>query len=104
MAARTKSGQDVANDRFYAIAVLAALSMTWVQGVVAYTIIWWLVIFAVLPFGVRPLDKTDIGYAAGAPANPRLWLKAGITTVIAAVVWLGFYALVTSNLISFREP
>ena len=78
--------------------------MTWVQGVVAYAIIWWLVIFAVLPFGVRPAAKDDIGYAAGAPANPRLWLKAGITTVGAAVIWLGFYALVASDLISFREP
>jgi predicted secreted protein len=78
--------------------------MTWVQGVVAYTIIWWLVIFAVLPFGVRPLDKGDIGHAAGAPANPRLWLKAGITTVLATVIWLGFYALVASDLISLREP
>jgi predicted secreted protein len=104
MAGRTKSAQDIANDRFYAVTVLGVLAMTWVQGVVAYTIIWWLVIFAVLPFGIRPLDKTDIGYAAGAPANPRLWLKAGITTVIAAVVWLGFYALVASDLISFREP
>jgi predicted secreted protein len=78
--------------------------MTVVQGIVAYAIIWWLIIFAVLPFGVRPVDKHDIGHAAGAPANPRLWYKAGITTVIAAAIWLGFYALVTSNLISFREP
>jgi len=78
--------------------------MTLVQGIVAYAIIWWLIVFAVLPFGVRPVDKGDIGHAAGAPANPRLWYKAGITTVIAAVIWLGFYALVTSNLASFREP
>jgi len=78
--------------------------MTVVQGIVAYAIIWWLIVFAVLPFGVRPVDKGDIGHAAGAPANPRLWYKAGITTVIAAAIWLGFYALVTSNLVSFREP
>lgn len=78
--------------------------MNWVQGVVAYVIIWWVVVFAVLPIGVRPLEKGDIGYAAGAPANPRLWLKAGITTLVAAVIWLGFYALVMSDLISFRAP
>ena len=78
--------------------------MNWVQGVVAYVIIWWVVVFAVLPLGVRPLEKGDIGYAAGAPANPRLWLKAGITTLVAAVIWLGFYALVMSDLISFRAP
>ena len=78
--------------------------MNWVQGVVAYVIIWWVVVFAVLPLGVRPLEKGDIGYAAGAPANPRLWLKAGITTLVAAVIWLGFYALVMSDVITFRAP
>ncbi|MGO8919772.1 MAG: DUF1467 family protein [Stellaceae bacterium] len=78
--------------------------MSWFQGIVAYIIIWWMVLFAVLPFGVRPLEKGDIGHAAGAPANPRLWLKAGTTTLVAGVLWLGFYALATSGLISFRQP
>ena len=77
--------------------------MTWIQGIVAYAIIWWVVIFAVLPFGVKPLEKGDVGHAAGAPANPRLWLKAGITTVVAAVIWGCFYALIASDLISFRS-
>ena len=74
------------------------------QGVVAYIIIWWMVLFAVLPFGIRPTEKGDIGHAAGAPANPRLWLKAGITTLVAAAIWVGFYFLATSDLISFRQP
>ena len=78
--------------------------MTWVQGIVAYVVIWWLVIFAVLPFGVRPAEEGDLGHAVGAPANPRLWLKAGVTTAIAAVIWLGVFALVNSDWISFREP
>jgi predicted secreted protein len=78
--------------------------MTWVQGVVAYVVIWWVVIFAVLPFGIEPAPKGDPGHAAGAPANPRLWLKAGVTTLVAAAMWLGLYALVWSNLISFHAP
>jgi len=78
--------------------------MTWVQGVVAYVVIWWVVIFAVLPSGIRPTDEGDLGHAAGAPANPRLWFKAGVTTLVAAVLWLALFLLVNSNLISFREP
>lgn len=78
--------------------------MSWFQGIVAYIIIWWMVLFAVLPFGVRPLEKGDIGHAAGAPANPRLWLKAAVTTLVAGLLWLAFYALATSGLISFRQP
>ena len=76
--------------------------MTWVQGIVAYVIIWWVVIFAVLPFGVEPVEKGDPGHAAGAPANPRLGIKAAVTTAIAAVLWLALYAIIGSGLISFR--
>jgi predicted secreted protein len=76
--------------------------MTWVQGIVAYVVIWWVVIFAVLPFGIRPVEEGDIGHAAGAPANPRLWFKAGVTTIVAAVLWVGLFILVKSDLVSFR--
>lgn len=76
--------------------------MTWVQGIVAYVVIWWVVIFAVLPFGIRPVEDGDIGHAAGAPANPRLWFKAGVTTIVAAVLWVGLFILVKSDLVSFR--
>jgi predicted secreted protein len=78
--------------------------MNWFEGTASFVVIWWIVLFAVLPFGVRPLEKGDIGHAAGAPANPRLWFKAGVTTLVAIVVWLGVYALVNSNLIQFRQP
>ncbi|HEV8026427.1 MAG TPA: DUF1467 family protein [Stellaceae bacterium] len=76
--------------------------MTWVQAIVAYVIIWWVVIFAVLPFGVRPVEKGDLGHAVGAPSNPRLGIKAAVTTVIAAVLWLVLYAVTRSDLVSFR--
>ena len=76
--------------------------MTWMQGIVAYVVIWWVVIFAVLPFGIRPTEEGDIGHAAGAPANPRLWFKAGVTTVVAAMLWLGLFLLVKSDWVSFR--
>lgn len=78
--------------------------MTVFQGVVVYIITWWVVIFAVLPFGVKPIEKGVPGHAAGAPANPRLWFKAGITTVVTTVIWLAFFAVVSADLISFREP
>jgi predicted secreted protein len=78
--------------------------MNWFEAIATFVVIWWVVLFAVLPFGVRPLEKGDIGHAAGAPANPRLWFKAGITTVVTIVVWLGVFALVNSNLIQFRQP
>ncbi len=78
--------------------------MTWIQGIVAYVVIWWMVLFAVLPFGVQPAPKGDPGYAAGAPANPRLALKAAVTTAVAALIWLGLYAAIRADLVSFRAP
>src|SRR5437763_284104 len=38
----------------------------------------------------------------GAPRRPRLLLKAGITTAVAAVIWLGIYVLVREPWFSFR--
>ena len=76
--------------------------MSVATGLMVYAIIWWTVIFAVLPWGVRPAETPGKGHAAGAPENPRLGLKALVTTGISAVIWLAIELLVRSDLISFR--
>ena len=76
--------------------------MSAVEGVVVYVITWWLVLFMVLPWGVRAPEDPGLGHAASAPSRPRLVLKMGITTGIAALLWLGIFVLVSTNLISFR--
>lgn len=72
------------------------------MGIMTYLIIWWVVLFAVLPWGVKVPDEPAPGHASSAPSNPRLWLKALITTVVAAIVWLGVYYVVQSDLIPLR--
>jgi predicted secreted protein len=78
--------------------------MSWVEGIVVYVLVWWVVIFAILPWGARPPAKEQLvpGQARGAPARPHLWFKAGITTLVAAVIWLIIWMIVHSDLISFR--
>ena len=79
--------------------------MNWFTGILVYVVVWWVVIFAVLPWGIRIPDRQeDTGHAPSAPANPRIWLKAIVTTGIAAVIWLGIYFLVESDWLSFRGP
>ena len=78
--------------------------MGWVTGIVVYILAWWVTLFAVLPLWVTPAEPDDPGHAAGAPQRPRLVLKAAITTVVSALIWLGIYLLVSSPLFSFREP
>jgi predicted secreted protein len=77
--------------------------MNWFVGTATYVVIWWLTIFAVLPWGVKPQENREPGQDAGAPANPRLGFKAAITTGVAAVIWLFVYWAVTHDLVNFRS-
>ena len=59
-----------------------------------YFIIWWLTLFAVLPFGVRSQQEageTIAGSDPGAPAMVRLMriaiINSGVALVILALVW-----------------
>lgn len=74
-----------------------------VSGIVVYLCIWWTVIFCTLPLWV----KRDMGgpetTAHGAPEDPKLKQKFLLTTVIAAIIWIIVYLLISSDLISFRD-
>ena len=76
--------------------------MNWFTGIVVYAVIWWLVIFTVLPWGVRIPDNPQPGLATSAPEQPRLWLKVVVTSVISAVLWIIADLIISSDLISFR--
>jgi predicted secreted protein len=77
--------------------------MTLVTGIAVYIVIWWLVLFTVLPWGAYPPDNPEPGHATSAPARPHLLLKFAVTTVIAGVVFAGLYWVIQSDLFSFRS-
>ena len=77
--------------------------MDWVTGIFTYVLIWWVVLFAVLPWGIKVPDEPEPGHASSAPSNPRLWLKVIVTSGVALLVWFGLYYFVESGLISFRQ-
>jgi predicted secreted protein len=78
--------------------------VNWVTGIAVYVCIWWVVIFAVLPWGVRtPAEDGRQGFDPGAPERPLLLRKALVTTAIAAVLWAILYLVVHADLITFRE-
>ncbi|MPY75270.1 MAG: DUF1467 family protein [Alphaproteobacteria bacterium] len=76
--------------------------MTWFGGIVIYVIVWWMVLFAVLPWGNRPPETPEPGHATSAPEKPRLALKFAVTTGIATLVFLMIWWLFESDLISLR--
>tara|TARA_A100001037_G_scaffold301303_1_gene330506 strand:- start:16048 stop:16293 length:246 start_codon:yes stop_codon:yes gene_type:complete len=76
--------------------------MSWTSLVATYAIVWWLVLFTTLPFGVKASESPEAGMEPGAPEKPRMWIKAGITTVVAAVITAGIWALIEYQIIDFR--
>ena len=77
--------------------------MNWFTGIMVYVIVWWLVFFTTLPFGVRPLEHIETGHDIGAPAKPRLWMKALVSSIIAGVLFAIIYYVIDADLISFRR-
>lgn len=68
--------------------------MSLALGIALYLMIWWITLFAVLPFGVRTQDEAGEvvpGTPPSAPAKPRLLKAFLINTVVAtavfAIVW-----------------
>ena len=77
-----------------------------VSGIVVYVILWWLVFFTILPVGVKTHDDEGTSHEPGhdrsAPIKPYMWRKVLAASLIAAVVWAGYYWLQGSGLITLR--
>ncbi len=73
-----------------------------ISGLAVYFIVWWLVLFTVLPWRAEPETSPEQGHAHSAPADPRLRLKFLITTAIAAIIWLVIYGLIQVEIVDFR--
>jgi len=77
--------------------------MTWFTGILLYVILWWLLLFMVLPWGARPPENPEPGHEQGAPERPLLLRKTLVTSVLAAVAWAGVYLLIRSEIITFEN-
>ena len=80
--------------------------MNWFTAVLVFVVIWWLIFFMVLPWGVRTAkeagEDVEAGHADSAPVKPQLWLKAAVTTLIAAVILGLILASVNLGWIDYR--
>jgi predicted secreted protein len=74
--------------------VMGNWAMTLAFALAIYFIIWWLVLFMVLPIGMRTQGEAGEivpGTPASAPATPRLLRVLLITTIIASIVFVLVY-------------
>lgn len=80
--------------------------MTWFSAALVFVVVWWLVFFVSLPFGARSFheagEEVDVGNESSAPMRPRIWLKAGISTLVAVALTVVVYFLIDSGALSFR--
>ncbi len=77
--------------------------MTLATGIMVYVVLWWIVLFTVLPWGAEPPANPEPGHATSAPEKPRLLLKFAVTTVIAGIVFAALYWFIDSGFVSFRD-
>ena len=69
----------------------------WFSQAAIFLLIWFVILFAVLPWGIRQSAEPAPGHDPGAPVNPQLGRKAIITTVISMLLW-GVYFYLTQIL------
>lgn len=77
--------------------------MSLFTGFVLYLIIFWVTLFAVLPWGNRPHGETRHGTAGSAPENPRIGRKFLVTAGISAVLWGIVFALIQMDVLDFYD-
>jgi predicted secreted protein len=74
--------------------------MSYISGAMVYFVIWWVVLFAVLPFGVQTDSTVEKGFEASAPKNPYLGRKFLATTLITALIWAIIQFIMVYELVS----
>ncbi|MGC1922383.1 MAG: DUF1467 family protein, partial [Pseudolabrys sp.] len=80
------------------------LAMSTTTAIAIYFLIWWVTLFAVLPWDVRNQEESGEvtpGTDPGAPAIHRVWHKLGWTTLVATVIFGILYVAYTRGLIPY---
>ena len=81
--------------------------MTLAFAIAIYLVIWWIVLFAMLPIGVRTSEeaggKASPGTAESAPHLPNLLPKMVATTVVSSIVFAAVYAVIQYHVITLDQ-
>jgi predicted secreted protein len=80
--------------------------MNWISGFAVYFVIWWTVLFAMIPFGVRTQEEegdVTLGTTASAPSGSHMGKAVLRTTVVSALIYGFFYVLTSVYGWSFED-
>lgn len=85
---------------------MSAPAVSWTTILAIYFVVWWVVLFAILPFGVRSQAEEGTitpGTDPGAPAIPALAAKLAWTTAVSAVLFGVAYWAYVSRLLTLEN-
>jgi len=80
--------------------------MTVTTALAVFFLIWWVTLFAVLPWGIKSQHEAGeraLGTDPGAPATVSLGRKVLWTTLIAAAIYAVLYVVYTRHLITLEQ-
>jgi predicted secreted protein len=72
-------------------------------GIAIFFLIWWIVLFVVLPWGIRSQQEAGAvapGTDPGAPALPRLRRVLLLTTLVSIVLFAACYVVYVNQLVT----
>lgn len=75
-------------------------------GVATYLVCWWIVLFALLPIGVRgQFEDGEVtpGTEPGAPVAPNLKQKFWWATIAGAAIWIVLFVIVEASMMIFVD-
>jgi predicted secreted protein len=74
-------------------------------GIAIFFLIWWLVLFAVLPWGIRSQQEEGViapGTDPGAPAMPKLRRVLVWTTIVSIAIFAACYVIYVERLVTIE--
>ena len=80
--------------------------MSWFSAFAVFFVVWWLVLFAVLPFGLKTQDEdgdVTLGTVASAPRGPHMFRAIMWATVVALIICGTFFYLTRGLGYSFAD-
>ena len=80
--------------------------MSIMSAIVLYMVIWFLVLFVVLPLRMRSQGDAGVvvpGTPSSAPENARIGRKMAITTIATTLLWAIIAGIIISGVISVHD-
>ena len=76
-------------------------------GIAIYFVIWWVLLFAILPWGVRTSEEageaSNTAFADSAPHKPKLLPKILATTIVSGIVFAFIYAIMVHRIFTLDD-